>query len=100
MSGSRPRSEGEDDRPGAAFGIPKGATGEDVVDAVMGAGAAGSGGPGGIDPGLLPYLEAADGGPDEAGGTGSTPTSAPPRPRAGPPRRRTWRPCASSWPPA
>ena len=73
MSGSRPRSEGEDDRPGAAFGIPKGATGEDVVDAVMGAGAAGSGGPGGIDPGLLPYLEAADGGPDEAGGTSSTP---------------------------
>ena len=73
MSGSRPRSEGEDDRPGAAFGIPEGATGEDVVDAVMGAGAAGSGGPGGIDPGLLPYLEAADGGPDEAGGTGSTP---------------------------
>ena len=73
MSGSRPRSEGEDDRPGAAFGIPKGATGEDVVDAVMGAGAAGSGGPGGIDPGLLPYLEAADGGPVEAGGTGSTP---------------------------
>ena len=76
MSGSRPRSEGEDDRPGAAFGIPEGATGEDVVDAVMGAGAAGSGGPGGIDPGLLPYLEAADGGPDEAGGTGSTPADA------------------------
>ena len=73
MSGSRPRSEGEDDRPGAAFGIPEGATGEDVVDAVMGTGAAGAGGPGGIDPGLLPYLEAADGGPDEAGGTGSTP---------------------------
>ena len=73
MSGSRPRSEGEDDRPGAAFGIPEGATGEDVVDAVMGTGAAGAGGPGGIDLGLLPYLEAADGGPDEAGGTGSTP---------------------------
>ena len=73
MSGSRPRSEGEDDRPGAAFGIPEGATGEEVVDAVMGTGAAGAGGPGGIDLGLLPYLEAADGGPDEAGGTGSTP---------------------------
>ncbi len=35
MSGSRPRSEGEDDRPGAAFGIPEGATGEDVVDAAV-----------------------------------------------------------------
>ena len=38
-------------RPGAAFGIPEGATGEEVVDAVFGEA--------GIDPELLPYLEAA-----------------------------------------
>ena len=38
-------------RPGAAFGIPEGATGEEVVDAVFGQA--------GIDPELLPYLEAA-----------------------------------------
>ena len=38
-------------RPGAAFGIPEGATGEEVVDAVFGQD--------GIDPELLPYLEAA-----------------------------------------
>ena len=36
--------------PGAAFGIPEGATGEEVVDAVFGET--------GIDPELLPYLEA------------------------------------------
>ena len=53
-------------RPGAAFGIPEGATGEAVVDAVFGDGAprAGSGsgtaGARGIDPELLPYLEAAE----------------------------------------
>lgn len=42
--------------PGAAFGIPQGATGEEVVDAVLAAEAT----TGGIDPELLPYLEAAD----------------------------------------
>ncbi|WP_315217429.1 folylpolyglutamate synthase/dihydrofolate synthase family protein [Actinomyces dentalis] len=62
-------------RPGAAFGIPEGATGEAVVDAVFGDGAprAGSGsgtaGARGIDPELLPYLEAAEAsdaaGPDD-----------------------------------
>ena len=36
--------------PGAAFGIPEGATGEEVVDAVFGET--------GVDPELLPYLEA------------------------------------------
>ena len=52
--------------PGAAFGIPEGATGEAVVDAVFGDGAprAGSGSgtadARGIDPELLPYLEAAE----------------------------------------
>ena len=55
-------------RPGAAFGIPEGATGEEVVDAVFGQD--------GIDPELLPYLEAADAEDgeadeaDEAGGGG------------------------------
>ena len=68
MSGNGPRPEGEDDRAGAAFGIPEGATGEDVVDAVLGAGGTGAAGAGGIDPELLPYLEAADVEPD---GTGS-----------------------------
>ena len=79
MSGSEPRSGGGDDHPGAAFGIPEGATGEEVVDAVLAAG--GSTGPDdleGIDPELLPYLEAADAKDsdvgeadeaDEAGGT-------------------------------
>ena len=76
MSGSEPRSGGGDGHPGAAFGIPEGATGEEVVDAVLAAG--GSTGPDdleGIDPELLPYLEAADaedsdvGEADEAGGT-------------------------------
>ena len=61
--------------PGAAFGIPEGATGEAVVDAVFGDGVlrAGSGsgttGVRGIDPELLPYLEAAEStdavGPDD-----------------------------------
>lgn len=59
--------------PGAAFGIPEGATGEAVVDAVFGDGAHPGGlealreelagtvrGAEGIDPELLPYLEAAD----------------------------------------
>ena len=65
--------------PGAAFGIPEGATGEAVVDAVFGDGVlrAGSGsgttGARGIDPELLPYLEAAEStdavGPD--GGAGA-----------------------------
>ena len=50
-------------RPGAAFGIPEGATGEEVVDAVFGEA--------GIDPELLPYLEAA-GAPDLAEGEGLT----------------------------
>ena len=50
-------------RPGAAFGIPEGATGEEVVDAVFGRA--------GIDPELLPYLEAA-GAPDLAEGEGLT----------------------------
>ena len=45
--------------PGAAFGIPEGATGEEVVDAVFGET--------GVDPDLLPYLEAA-GAPDPAEG--------------------------------
>ena len=45
--------------PGAAFGIPEGATGEEVVDAVFGET--------GVDPELLPYLEAA-GAPDPAEG--------------------------------
>ena len=67
-------------RPGAAFGIPEGATGEAVVDAVFGDGAprAGSGsgtaGARGIDPELLPYLEAAEAsdaaGPDGGAGAG------------------------------
>jgi len=48
-------------RPGAAFGVPEGATGEEVVDAVFGEA--------GIDPELLPYLEAA-GAPDLAEGEG------------------------------
>ena len=66
--------------PGAAFGIPEGATGEAVVDAVFGDGAprAGSGsgtaGARGIDPELLPYLEAAEAsdaaGPDGGAGAG------------------------------
>ena len=73
MSGSEPRSGGGDDRPGAAFGIPEGATGEEVVDAVLAAGGStgpdgsaghaghdGRAGRDGIDPELLPYLEAAD----------------------------------------
>ena len=50
-------------RPGAAFGIPEGATGEEVVDAVFGQA--------GIDPELLPYLEAA-GAPNLAEGEGLT----------------------------
>ena len=67
-------------RPGAAFGIPEGATGEAVVDAVFGDGAprAGSGsgtaGARGIDPELLPYLEAAEAsdaaGSDDGAGDG------------------------------
>ena len=86
MSGSEPRSGGGDDRPGAAFGIPEGATGEEVVDAVLAAGGStgpdgsaghaghdGRAGRDGIDPELLPYLEAADaedGEADEAGEAG------------------------------
>ena len=89
MSGSEPRSGGGDDRPGAAFGIPEGATGEEVVDAVLAAGGStgpdgsaghaghdGRAGRDGIDPELLPYLEAADAEDgeadeaDEAGGGG------------------------------
>lgn len=48
---------GAPSHPGAAFGIPAHATAEEVVDAVFGG--AGDGGEG-IDPALLPYLEAAD----------------------------------------
>ena len=58
-------------RPGAAFGIPEGATGEEVVDAVFGET--------GVDPELLPYLS-------------DRPT---PRPRTA----RTSRLCVSSSPP-
>lgn len=47
---------GAPSHPGAAFGIPAHATAEEVVDAVFGAGDGGEG----IDPALLPYLEAAD----------------------------------------
>ena len=71
--------------PGAAFGIPEGATGEEVVDAVFGDAVATGGGlealrreiegdPAGIkgiDPELLPYIEAA-GGPAAARPDGST----------------------------
>ena len=83
MSGSEPRSGGGDGHPGAAFGIPEGATGEEAVDAVLAAGGstgpdgsagrAGRAGRDGIDPELLPYLEAADaedGEADEAGEAG------------------------------
>ena len=59
-------------RPGAAFGIPSGASGEEVVDAVFGDGVdrgglerlhaqdRGEESDAGIDPDLLPYLQAAD----------------------------------------
>ena len=66
--------------PGAAFGIPEGATGEAVVDAVFGADAlragfgSGTAGARGIDPELLPYLEAAEAtdaaGSDDGAGDG------------------------------
>ena len=49
--------------PGAAFGIPEGATGEEVVDAVFGET--------GVDPELLPYLEAS-GAPVLTDGDGRT----------------------------
>ena len=85
---SRPRQDADAPRPshpGAAFGIPEGATGEEVVDAVFGEAVATSGGlealrreiegdPAGIkgiDPELLPYIEAA-GGPTAARPDGST----------------------------
>ena len=57
-----------DARPGGVLGIPETAAQEDVVDAVPGAGgpASAEGSGMGIDPGLLPYLEAADD-VDEAG---------------------------------
>ncbi len=48
-----PADDPKHTHPGAAFGIPEGAQGEDVVDAVLGAS--------GIDPELLPYLEASGG---------------------------------------
>lgn len=51
-----PIGETRENHPGAAFGIPAGASGEDVVDAVYGPGGTHSG----IDPELLPFLEAAD----------------------------------------
>ncbi|QQM66822.1 bifunctional folylpolyglutamate synthase/dihydrofolate synthase [Actinomyces weissii] len=53
---SQPSQQVEGSHPGAAFGIPAGATGEEVVDAIFNP--AGPGG--GVDPELLPYLEAAD----------------------------------------
>lgn len=61
MSQEKNRPEDGADHPGAAFGIPRGATGEEVVDAVFGqaVGAPGAGGAEGINPELLPYLEAA-----------------------------------------
>lgn len=55
MSDETNRTEDGADHPGAAFGIPRGATGEEVVDAVLAAETATRG----IDPELLPYLEAA-----------------------------------------
>ncbi|GGO98375.1 bifunctional folylpolyglutamate synthase/dihydrofolate synthase [Actinomyces gaoshouyii] len=61
--------------PGAAFGIPARATAEEVVDAVFGTGGASTGardGGEGIDPGLLPYLEAADA---SAAGGGQDPSA-------------------------
>ena len=64
--------QSERPHPGAAFGIPSGASGEEVVDAVFGDGVdrgglerlhtqdRGEGSDAGIDPDLLPYLQAAD----------------------------------------
>lgn len=91
--GTRPQARtghtGSGDHPGAAFGIPAGASGEEVVDAVFGDGVRRDGdealaalradiaaqetgdvaGLEGIDPALLPYLEAVvdpDADPDAA----------------------------------
>ncbi|WP_159718431.1 bifunctional folylpolyglutamate synthase/dihydrofolate synthase [Actinomyces marmotae] len=67
-AGGRPGSEGgAPSHPGAAFGIPAHATPEEAVDAVFGGGARDGGE--GIDPALLPYLEAADA--PAAGSSGS-----------------------------
>ena len=67
-----PNDQSERPHPGAAFGIPSGASGEEVVDAVFGDGVdrgglerlhaqdRGEESDAGIDPGLLPYLQAAD----------------------------------------
>ena len=67
-----PNDQSERPHPGAAFGIPSGASGEEVVDAVFGDGVdrgglerlhtqdRGEGSDAGIDPDLLPYLQAAD----------------------------------------
>ncbi|QQO78378.1 folylpolyglutamate synthase/dihydrofolate synthase family protein [Actinomyces sp. HMT897] len=64
--------QSERPHPGAAFGIPSGASGEEVVDAVFGDGVdrgglerlhaqdRGEESDAGIDPDLLPYLQAAD----------------------------------------
>ena len=67
-----PNDQSERPHPGAAFGIPSGASGEEVVDAVFGDGVdrgglerlhaqdRGEESDAGIDPDLLPYLQAAD----------------------------------------
>ena len=67
-----PNDQSERPHPGAAFGIPSGASGEEVVDAVFGDGVdrgglerlhaqdRGEESNAGIDPDLLPYLQAAD----------------------------------------
>lgn len=67
-----PNDQSERPHPGAAFGIPAGASGEEVVDAVFGDGVdrgglerlhtqdRGEESDAGIDPDLLPYLQAAD----------------------------------------
>ncbi len=67
-----PNDQSERPHPGAAFGIPSGASGEEVVDAVFGDGVdrgglerlhaqdRGEESDAGIDPDLLPYLQATD----------------------------------------
>ncbi|WP_196717465.1 bifunctional folylpolyglutamate synthase/dihydrofolate synthase [Actinomyces trachealis] len=52
----QPSQQADGNHPGAAFGIPAGATGEEVVDAIFNP----AGPDGGVDPELLPYLKAAD----------------------------------------
>ncbi|WP_194949014.1 bifunctional folylpolyglutamate synthase/dihydrofolate synthase [Actinomyces trachealis] len=52
----QPSQQADGNHLGAAFGIPAGATGEEVVDAIFNP----AGPDGGVDPELLPYLKAAD----------------------------------------